>query len=117
MKEITIDWVTYVPKSEQVTNTEWLTYCIVRTYSAWVWAWYIDFSSHELWRYVYNARRLWRWDSKFTLSELAETWIRKEDSCKFAIPVKVVWLTQIIEVIPCTDIAKNMIESVEDYTP
>ena len=117
MKEIIIDGTTYVPKTESVQNMEWLTYCIVRTYSAWVWAWYVDFDSFDLWRYVYEARRLWRWDSQFTLSELSQTWVRNKENCKFAVSVPKVWLTQIIEVIPCTESAKESIENMEVYIP
>jgi len=99
MKEITIDGVVYAPKTEAQKGEQ---YCIVRTYSAGVWAGMIDPTIGKV-NTVKNARRLWRWNSQFTLSELAELGVNKKDECKFAIEVPIVYLTEIIEIIPCSN--------------
>ena len=52
-------------------NEKGMEYCIVRTYSAGVWAGWIDTKSKDLCQEVLEARRLWRFWSEFTLSELA----------------------------------------------
>ena len=68
---ISINWEEYIKKSSvttEIKNKDDLTYCIVRTYSAGVWAGWIKFPS-ELWEIVYEARRLYQWDSAFTLSD------------------------------------------------
>lgn len=117
---LTLDGVEYIRKDsvkEQAeVNKDGLTYSIVRTYSAWVWAGWIKFPC-EAWEIVYDARRLWKWDSIFTLSELANNWVRKAIDCKFAEEVDRVWLTEVIEVIPCTETAKNSIQSVVNHKP
>ncbi len=116
MKEITIDGVVYTPKSSAIEKDR-LTYCVVRTYSAGVWAGWIDRSNTSKERTVYEARRLWRWWAEFTLSSLAIKGIR-EDKRKenmFAVPVPEVDLTEIIEVIPCTKEAMESILSVKNY--
>jgi len=90
-----------------------MEYCIIRTYSAGVWAGWIDTKSKDMCQEVYEARRLWRWWSEFTLSALAKEGIRKgkEKENKYAMPVDRVILKQIVEVIPCTEKAKAQIET------
>ena len=99
MKEITIDGTVFIPKTEVQKGEQ---YCIVRTYSAGVWAGMLDPTLGKV-NTVKNARRLWRWNSQFTLSELAELGVNKKDECKFAIEVPIVYLTEIIEIIPCSN--------------
>jgi hypothetical protein len=118
MKEtITINGIEYVPKGrESVTldkpNKKGLEYCIIRTYSAGVWAGWINTKSITLCQEVFEARRLWRFWSEFTLSALAKEGMRKgkEKENKYAMPVERVILTQIIEVIPCTEKAMKQIQ-------
>lgn len=113
MKTITIDGEEYVKKSEVNTtvkakSNKGLTYCVVRTYSAGVWAGWVDLKNYGEQMTVKDARRLWRWWSEFTLSALATTGIRegKEAENKYAMPVEEVFLTNVIEIIPCTEKAK-----------
>lgn len=113
--KLEINWITYV-REDSIHNTEkvkkdWLTYCIVRTYSAWVFAWRYDLNKiNKVWT-VYEARRLRRRWSDFTLSALANLWAKKgkEWENKYAMPVDEVYLTEIVEVIPCTQTAQKFI--------
>lgn len=89
--------------------------CIIRTYSAGVWfGEIIEKSGNEV--IVKNARRLWRWKTKesISLSAVAKTGV-DADGCKFAPVVDSVWL-EAIELIPCTIEAIKSIEAVKDVT-
>ena len=121
-KKIVIDGITYSPESElkateAAKSVKGLTYCIVRTYSAGVWAGWVDLKVYGEKMFVTDARRLWRWWSEFTLSALATTGIKdgKESENKYAMPVEKVYLTGVIEIIPCTEVAKQQIIAQPNY--
>lgn len=83
--------------------------CIVRTYSAGVWFGEIDQKAgNEV--IVKNARRLWRWHTKksISLSAIAMGDI-DESKCRIAQAVPKVWL-EAIELIPTADSAIETIE-------
>jgi hypothetical protein len=118
---IKIDEVEYVRADAVPTpaaSKDGLTYCIVRTYSAGVWAGWVDLSKYGEQMIVKDARRLWRWWSEFTLSALATTGIKpgKEKENKYAMLVSEVYLTNVIEIIPCTEVAKKQIIEQPNYS-
>lgn len=122
MKTITIDGEEYVKATEvsaqkSAASKKGLTYCIVRTYSAGVWAGWVNLKKVDEKMVISDARRLWRWWSEFTLSALATTGIKpgKEKENKYAMPVAEVFLTNVIEIIPCTEKAKSDIENQPNY--
>ena len=59
-----------------------------------------------------DARRLWRWAGAASLSEMAMKGTSKPGECKFPCMVDRVELTEIIEILDCTNIARKSIESV-----
>ena len=86
-------------------------YCMVRTYSAGVFAGTIvSREGKEV--ILKDARRIWYWDGAASLSQLATTGTSKPQNCKFPIPVESVLLTEVIEIIPITPKAKKSIEAV-----
>lgn len=90
-------------------------YCIVRTYSAGVFAGIIvSRDGKEI--VLANARRIWYWEGAASLSELAMKGTSKPQSCKFPCPVKEVLLTEVIEIIPCTHVARSSIQEVPEWT-
>jgi len=101
-----------ITKTNTKTNTKWLKYCIVRTNSAWVFAWYVK---EIKWKEgtILNARRLWYWDGACSLSQLAVDWVSKPENCKFPCEVSSILLTEIIEIIECTTKAFNSIKNVK----
>lgn len=120
-KTIKIDEVEYIRTDAIVTpvvSKDGLTYCIIRTYSAGVWAGWADLENYGEQMVIKDARRLWRWWSEFTLSALATTGIKagKEKENKYAMPVAEVFLTNVIEIIPCTEIAKSQIIAQPNYS-
>ena len=90
-------------------------YCIVRTYSAGVFAGVLAFRDGKE-AVLKNARRIWYWDGAASLSELAMKGTSKPDNCKFPCPVEEVVLTEVIEIIPCSDAAKASIQEVPEWT-
>ncbi len=85
--------------------------CIVRTYSAGVFMGTIE-SRDGKEVALSNARRLWYWAGAASLSELATSGTSKPKQCKFPAPVPEVLLTEAIEIIPVSDVARKSIESV-----
>lgn len=65
-----------------------------------------------------NARRLWYWEGAASLSQLALEGTKKPDNCKFTVVITDedgVYLPQVIEILPMTDIAINSINSVKEW--
>ena len=89
-------------------------YCMVRTYSAGVFAGTIvSRKGKEV--LLKNARRIWYWKGAASLSQLATHGTSCPKECKFPTPVASVLLTEVIEIIPITLEAKKSIESVPEW--
>ena len=63
-----------------------------------------------------NCRRLWYWDGACSISQLAVDGTSRPNSCKFTITVESIVITDVIEIIPCTDKAISNIEGVREWT-
>lgn len=86
-------------------------YCMVRTYSAGVFAGTIkERDGEEI--LLNDARRIWYWDGAASLSQLATTGTSKPNNCKFPSEVAEVLLRGVVEIIPITDEARASIASV-----
>jgi hypothetical protein len=115
-KEIEINGVKYVPKDSIVATKDAKTmkgkrYVIARTYSAGVFAGYLDKRvGKEV--TLLNARRLWSWEGAASLSQLAMEGTSKPENCKFPCEVSQVELTEVIEVLSVTEKARLSIASV-----
>jgi hypothetical protein len=108
---VIIDGVEYVRKDKMAKKRNEMEYCIVRTYSAGVFAGYMQ--SREGQEVVMrDARRIYYWDGAATLSQLAIDGTTKPQNCKFPEAVDIVTLLQAIEIIPCTEKAQKSIEEV-----
>ncbi len=86
-------------------------YCMVRTYSAGVFAGTVEMLEGKAAKLT-NARRIYYWDGAATLSQLATDGTSKPEKCKFPVAVDEVFLTEVIEIIPITDKSKASIDSV-----
>jgi hypothetical protein len=88
-----------------------MPYHIVRTYSAGVFAGFLESrSGQEV--VLRNARRLWYWDGAASLSQLAMEGTKKPENCKFPCAVDKVLLLQAIEILDVTEKSKKSIEGV-----
>lgn len=89
-----------------------MKYVIVRTYSAGVFAGYLESrTGKEV--VMRNARRIWYWDGAASLSQLAMEGTSKPENCKFPCEVDRVELFEAIEILDCTKKAKESIKSVK----
>ena len=109
-----IDNVKYVREdsiSEEAPTFNGMKYCIVRTYSAGVFAGFIESrTGQEV--VLRNVRRIWYWDGAASLSQLANEGVKKPENCKFAQVVDRIEVLQAVEILDCTNKAKNIIEKV-----
>jgi hypothetical protein len=88
-----------------------LSYVIVRTYSAGVFAGYlVSRNGKEV--VLSQARRIWYWDGAASLSQLAVDGTSKPENCKFPVAVDRVELTEAIEILSVTVQAQNSIAAV-----
>lgn len=114
INELEINGITYVPKdsTKQMADTmDGMEYCMVRTYSAGVFAGYVE-SRNGREAVLRNARRIWKWAGAASLSQLATDGTSSPNGCKFPVAVDKVILTEVIEIIPITEKAKKSIEGV-----
>ena len=113
--KIIVDGVEYVRAdsvpAENAPDLDGMPYCMVRTYSAGVFAGYLE-SREGKEATLRNARRIWYWDGAASLSQLATDGTSKPENCKFPCSVDSVTLTEVIEIIPITERAKKSIEEV-----
>jgi hypothetical protein len=91
------------------------TYVIVRTFSAGVFAGYLE-SRNGREVVLTNARRLWYWAGAASLSEMAMCGTKLPSECKFPVAVDRVLLLEAIEILDCTEAAKISIEGVPVWT-
>lgn len=88
-------------------------YVIIRTYSAGVFAGFLENRSPDGKRgEVRQARRLWYWKGAASLSQLAQIGTSQSTLCKFPMAVDRIELTEIIEVLDVTDKARASIDAV-----
>lgn len=60
-----------------------------------------------------NCRRLWYWDGAASISQIAVEGVTKPKNCKFTIPVDEIVILDAIEIMPCTEVAVEIIEGVK----
>lgn len=59
-----------------------------------------------------GCRRLWYWDGAASISQIAVDGVGKPKNCNFTVAVDEIIITDIIEIIPCTQKAIESVESV-----
>jgi hypothetical protein len=87
-------------------------YVIVRTYSAGVFAGYLQ-SRKGKEVVLTDARRLWSWDGGASLSQIAMDGVSKPENCKFPCEVSRVELLEAVEILDVTEKGRLSIKSVE----
>lgn len=93
-------------------NTNFIgKYCIIRSDRAGVFAGTV--AEHERQDVILkDVRRLWYWDGAASISQLAVDGTTAPKNCKFTMPVETLALFDVIEIIPATEKARNVIEGV-----
>ncbi len=96
------------------TKTAKKPYVIVRTYSAGVFAGFLESrKGQEV--VMTNARRIWKWSGAASLSQLAMEGTSDPKGCMFPCPVSKVTLFQVIEILAVTLKARKSIEGVPEW--
>lgn len=62
-----------------------------------------------------ECRRLWYWDGAASISQLAVNGTTNAKDCKFTVTVPEIVITDVIEIIPCTNEAIKSIEGVKEW--
>jgi hypothetical protein len=107
MHKIEINGEIYV-KARDIESHNLSDYVIVRTYSAGVFAGYLQ-SRNGREVVMTKARRLWYWEGAASLSQLAMEGVKRPDKCKFPCAVSRVELLEVIEILNVTEEAKHSI--------
>jgi hypothetical protein len=117
VEKLVIDGCTYVreDKAQMAQPLDGMRYCIIRTYSAGVHAGYVESRNGEEVT-LRNARRIYYWAGAATLSEMANEGVAKPKECKFPAAVAEITLTNAIEVIPCTEKARESLQNVPAWS-
>ena len=115
---IKINEIEYVRKdtlNQTASTYNGMPYVIVRTYSAGVFAGYLE-SRKDKEVVMRQARRIWYWDGAASLSQLATDGTSTPSNCKFPCAVDKVELTEAIEILQCTETAKKSISEVKVWS-
>jgi hypothetical protein len=64
---------------------------------------------------VTGARRLWYWSGAASLSQMANEGVKRPENCKFPDEVASLMLLETIEIIPCTEAARESIAAVKPW--
>lgn len=114
MEEIEINGKKYVLKSSIKQNikpkdVKVLSYCIIRTYSAGVFAGWVNRKIKGKIQTIYNCRRLWYWKAiGLDCSSIAEHGILEGSKCSEV--RSEIDVTETIEIQPCTEKSRKIIE-------
>ena len=117
--KLEIDGVTYVPESSiknLAPDTDGMKYCVVRTYSAGVHIGYVESfgDKHPQHAKLVNSRRLHYWDNACSLSQVAIDGVDVNNS-RIAIELPEIELTDVIEVIPCSESAMELFKTAPEW--
>ena len=116
VETITVNGKTYYSKPQQqppeYVNVDGKKYVIARTYSAGVFAGYLESENGQEVTLV-KARRLWQWAGAASLSEMAMSGTSNPGACKFPEEVDRVKLYQVIELLDATEKCRASIAGVK----
>ena len=110
-KKVIINGVPYVPARTLESTLDGMEYCVIRSQFAGVFAGYIAERNGDEVKAI-NVRRLWYWDGADSLSQLAMEGVKKPENCRFLCVVNEVLILGVIEIINCTEDARQSISEV-----
>lgn len=61
---------------------------------------------------ITDCRRLWYWAGAASISQIATEGVKNPKDCRFTVTVPVMVLTDVIEILPCSDAAAENIQAV-----
>ncbi len=91
-------------------------FCIVRTESAGVQFGPIaEISADGRTVKIAPARRMWYWAGAASLSQAANEGVKAPEDCKFPPPTLSAYLTGVVEILPCTEVAILSLSNVKEW--
>lgn len=117
VQEIVIDGTIYVPKEsipQLAEKRDGMPFVCIRTYSAGVHCGYLKERNGKE-ATLLNSIRIHQWSGAASLSQLAMEGVNNPDSCRFAIPINEILLTEVIEVIPMSEKAVENVKNVPSW--
>ena len=75
----------------------------------------VESNGNELQVELRDLRRLWYWDGACSLTQLSVEGTMNPDKCKFTIRQTSAVIAGVIEILPCSDVACESIEAVEEW--
>ena len=115
-EEIIIDGKKFVraDKAAPAVKLDGMDFVIVRTYSAGVHFGYLKSRDGKEVTLV-KSRRVWYWSGAASLSEMAVRGVKNPTECKFPAELEEIILTEAIEIIPCTEKARQSLQGVPEW--
>lgn len=90
-------------------------YVVVRTVSAGVHVGIVQELDKDICM-LSSSRRIWSWEGAFTLSEISKNGLA--ETSKLSVAVDEIYLTGVVEIIPCTYTARHILETaIKPYEP
>lgn len=113
VEEVVIDGTTYVPKDtyQKAEKLDNMDYVIIRGDRSGVFAGYLE-SQKDKEVILRQARRIWYWSGASSISQLAIDGTTDPDNCKFPEALNKIQILDTIEIINCTEKARESIKSV-----
>ena len=116
---LVIEGVTYVPQGsvnlQKAEQLDGLDYVIIRAEGAGCFAGYLEDEEDDT-VILLNARRLWYWVGAASLSELATHGTANPSDCKFPCEVSKIRIKKVLEILDCTEKARESIQAVKAWT-
>ena len=118
LNEIEVNGVKYVKKGstdfQEAEKYNDMPYVIIRTYSAGVHAGYLE--KKEVKEVTLRkSRRIHYWSGAASLSQMAIDGVNKPNDCRFALELDKIKLTEAIEILYCTEKARDNIHGVPTW--
>jgi len=117
-KEINVNGIDYV-RADSISNlapkTDDMNYCVVRTYSAGVHIGYVEEFGIKQPQHakLINSRRLHYWNGAASLSQVAIDGV--DDTSRIAVELPEIELTDVIEIIPCSEKAMEFFKGAKAW--
>ena len=112
INEIEVNGKKYVPKGTEnklAEDVNGMSFVLIRTYSAGVHFGYLKRKEGKEVELV-NAQRIWSWSGACSLSQIAVEGVKGES--KISVEIPSIILTEAIEIIPITEVAKENLKGV-----
>jgi hypothetical protein len=113
---VLINGVEYVPNSASETNG--MKYCVVRSYGAGVFCGYVKEQKADVNGVnviLIKSRRIHYWSGACSLSQVAIDGSKDIENCRIALVVPEMFVANVIEIIPMTEKAKNIIQGAKEW--